>query len=231
MSEKSSSAKSARAPARHQATKYLVLAALSALAAFAAVYVIAGRPDNDRGAAPASQTQAAKPQTGAGINPLSTGAMTTFVFKKEPQALPDIAFVDGAGKPVRLADWRGKVVLLNLWATWCAPCREEMPALDKLQAELGSGQIPGGGAGRGQGRHRRREEVPRRDQGQGPRRVRRPDRARRHRAARDRHADDDPHRRRRPRDRAAVGPAAWDSAEARRLVEGVLSLAARSGRS
>ena len=141
MSERSSPAKSAMPPARRQVAKYLGLAALSALAAFAAVYVIAGRPDNERGAGPASQTQAAKsqgPQTGAGVNPLSTGAMTTFVFKKQPEALPDIAFVNGAGKPVRLADWRGKVVLLNLWATWCAPCREEMPALDRLEQALGS---------------------------------------------------------------------------------------------
>ena len=64
--------------------------------------------------------------------------MTTFVFRKAPGKLPDISFVNGEGKPASLKDFAGKVVLLNLWATWCAPCREEMPALDKLQAELGS---------------------------------------------------------------------------------------------
>src|SRR6059036_412289 len=41
------------------------------------------------------------------------------------------------GRPTTLADFRGKVVLLNVWATWCEPCREEMPTLDRLQARLG----------------------------------------------------------------------------------------------
>ncbi|MDE4915960.1 TlpA disulfide reductase family protein [Methylobacterium sp. 092160098-2] len=47
-----------------------------------------------------------------------------------------LAFVDGEGRPSRLADFRGKVVLVNLWATWCLPCRHEMPALDRLQGKL-----------------------------------------------------------------------------------------------
>ena len=51
--------------------------------------------------------------------------------------LPDLRFVDGAGAPRSLADFRGRVILLNLWATWCVPCRKEMPALDRLQAALG----------------------------------------------------------------------------------------------
>lgn len=46
-------------------------------------------------------------------------------------------FVDGGGRDLSLADFRGRVVLLNIWATWCAPCREEMPTLDRLQARLG----------------------------------------------------------------------------------------------
>jgi len=64
--------------------------------------------------------------------------MTTFVFKPQPEPLPDVRFLDGKGEEVSLKDWKGKVVLLNVWATWCAPCREEMPALDRLQGELGS---------------------------------------------------------------------------------------------
>lgn len=54
-----------------------------------------------------------------------------------PKAIPDLRFVDGAGRAQTLADFRGKVVLLNVWATWCEPCREEMPTLDRLQARLG----------------------------------------------------------------------------------------------
>ncbi|WP_251701804.1 TlpA family protein disulfide reductase [Metapseudomonas boanensis] len=55
----------------------------------------------------------------------------------EPRPVEDVRFVDGEGKPRSLADFRGKVVLLNLWATWCVPCRQEMPTLDRLQAKLG----------------------------------------------------------------------------------------------
>src|SRR3546814_13837075 len=54
-----------------------------------------------------------------------------------PRELPDVHFMDGSGKRLSLADFRGKLVLLNLWATWCGPCREEMPTLDRLQATLG----------------------------------------------------------------------------------------------
>ncbi|MGH8347493.1 MAG: TlpA family protein disulfide reductase [Pseudomonas sp.] len=55
----------------------------------------------------------------------------------EPRPVPEVQFVDGEGKPHTLADFKSKVVLLNLWATWCAPCRKEMPTLDRLQAQLG----------------------------------------------------------------------------------------------
>ena len=55
----------------------------------------------------------------------------------EPRPVPELRFVDGAGQPRTLGDFRGKVVLLNFWATWCVPCRKEMPALDRVQASLG----------------------------------------------------------------------------------------------
>ena len=118
---------------------YAGLATLSAVAAFAAVYVMLGQPDNEPGGSLPNQASkpAAAPKT-SGRNPLATGAMTTFVFKKTPEALPNVEFVDADGKPVSLEDFRGKTVLLNVWATWCAPCREEMPGLDRLQEELGS---------------------------------------------------------------------------------------------
>jgi len=51
--------------------------------------------------------------------------------------VPDLAFRDGAGRDRSLKDWRGRTVLLNLWATWCVPCRKEMPALDALEGKLG----------------------------------------------------------------------------------------------
>lgn len=69
---------------------------------------------------------------------LNTGHMAAFVYKPQPAPVPPIAFTNGDGKPMTLSDFKGRVVLLNLWATWCLPCRKEMPDLDKLQAELGS---------------------------------------------------------------------------------------------
>lgn len=54
-----------------------------------------------------------------------------------PEPAPEISFSDAAGNRLTLIDFRGRVVLLNLWATWCAPCVEEMPSLDRLQARLG----------------------------------------------------------------------------------------------
>ncbi len=61
------------------------------------------------------------------------------IHRAEPLSVRDFAFTSADGKLHRLSDWRGKVVLLNLWATWCAPCEAEMPSLDRLQAKLGSG--------------------------------------------------------------------------------------------
>jgi len=60
-----------------------------------------------------------------------------FARASSPKPVPALEFVDAKGQKRTLADFRGKVVLLNVWATWCEPCRQEMPALDRLQAELG----------------------------------------------------------------------------------------------
>jgi thiol-disulfide isomerase/thioredoxin len=59
-----------------------------------------------------------------------------FLVHGAPKPLPDIAFRDGEGNARSLEDFRGKVVLLNIWATWCTPCRREMPTLDRLQGAL-----------------------------------------------------------------------------------------------
>jgi thiol-disulfide isomerase/thioredoxin len=68
---------------------------------------------------------------------LLEGDMRKLVLHGEPRAVAQEAFRDAAGGEHRLGDWRGRVVLVNFWATWCAPCRHEMPALDRLQAALG----------------------------------------------------------------------------------------------
>ncbi len=131
-----------RGPGRRGLSTALRAAAVAALAGFAAVYVTLGRPDNAvRPAAQAPTPAASKSAVvpaGPGTNPLSQGLMAAFVFRKAPEDLPQLKFQDAAGKDRTLGDWRGKVVLLNLWATWCLPCRKEMPGLERLQQEMGS---------------------------------------------------------------------------------------------
>jgi thiol-disulfide isomerase/thioredoxin len=70
------------------------------------------------------------------IAPLAHGEVAALTMATAPLRLPDLAFADGDGQPKKLSDWRGKTVLVNLWATWCVPCRKEMPALDELQSKL-----------------------------------------------------------------------------------------------
>jgi len=115
----------------------IAVAVLSALAGFAAVYGTLGRPDNKSNAA-TSAALAAPHAPDAAPTATAKGSLVAFVHKATPEALPDIAFADAQGSTKSLKDFSGKIVLLNLWATWCAPCREEMPSLDRLQKELGS---------------------------------------------------------------------------------------------
>jgi thiol-disulfide isomerase/thioredoxin len=77
-------------------------------------------------------------ETAKKIAPLAHGELAALTMASAPLRLPDLTFEDAQGKPRKLSDWRGKTVLLNLWATWCVPCRKEMPALDELQGKLGS---------------------------------------------------------------------------------------------
>jgi len=75
------------------------------------------------------------------VAPFARGEVAAVNIAKSPLKVPDLAFQDASGKPLSLANWRGRTVLLNLWATWCVPCRKEMPALDALQGRLGSPQF------------------------------------------------------------------------------------------
>ena len=116
----------------HRVRTVLALAGLAVLVASAiGIYVVTG----ERTASPE-----ARPRTVVG-------------WASAPQPLPEIRFQDSDGRPYTLSNFRGKVVLLNVWATWCAPCRKEMPALDRLQQTLGGPDfqvvalsIDGGGA-------------------------------------------------------------------------------------
>src|SRR5580692_3177705 len=103
------------------------------LAVLAGVYGIGRLRSNPADAACQPAVQAA-----ARLAPLVHGEVAALSVAHTGFLVPDLAFKDGAGHDRTLKDWRGRTVLLNLWATWCVPCRKEMPALDALQNDLGS---------------------------------------------------------------------------------------------
>src|SRR6266576_2014599 len=106
---------------------------IGAVIGFAVVYGIGGLNRN------ASGDSACRPaaELARKIAPLAHGEVAALTMATAPLRLPDLAFEDADGKPKKLSDWRGRTVLVNLWATWCVPCRKEMPALEGLQTKLG----------------------------------------------------------------------------------------------
>ena len=124
----------------------LILAALVAgvLAGAVAVYVSESGSGNNAPAEVAAGSGkddvacAAKADRAKKVAAQATGQVAALLPADPPQSLKSLAFNGPDGKPMTLADHAGKTVLLNLWATWCAPCRAEMPALDALQKEMGS---------------------------------------------------------------------------------------------
>jgi thiol-disulfide isomerase/thioredoxin len=100
--------------------------------ALAAVYGMGAFTRNAPDAACATAVELARR-----VGPLARGEVAAFVPAEQPLRLPNVAFRDTAGTERHLSDWRGRTVLLNLWATWCVPCRKEMPALDTLEGKLG----------------------------------------------------------------------------------------------
>ncbi len=100
---------------------------------FAGIYGIGGLKRNFAG------DSACRPavELSRKLAPLAHGEVAALTMATVPLRLPDLAFEDADGKPKKLSDWRGRTVLVNLWATWCVPCRKEMPALESLQTSLG----------------------------------------------------------------------------------------------
>jgi thiol-disulfide isomerase/thioredoxin len=72
-----------------------------------------------------------------GMEDLLAGDMRAMVLHDAPQDVPDVSFTDVDGVELTLTAFEGRFVVLNFWATWCAPCREEMPSLNALQQQLG----------------------------------------------------------------------------------------------
>ena len=94
-------------------------------------------PGQESLASAGAATCEADPAMLAGLEPLAKGEVAAMSVRDEPVALPELAFVSEQGDELTLADFSGQTLLVNLWATWCAPCRAEMPALAELQSELG----------------------------------------------------------------------------------------------
>jgi thiol-disulfide isomerase/thioredoxin len=127
---------------RHAPKKRLLLILAGGIAGLAAglagVYGIATLTGNAGGDAANDVTCRPAVELARKLAPLARGEVAAVKVAKSGLKVPGLAFQDAAGKPLSLADWRGRTVLLNLWATWCVPCRKEMPALDALQQKLGS---------------------------------------------------------------------------------------------
>ena len=107
-------------------------AAMAILVVLAGVYGIARLRSN-----PADAACQAAVDTAKRIAPLAHGEVAALAVAQTPFRVPNLAFKDSTGADKTLADWRGRTVLFNLWATWCVPCRREMPALDALESKLG----------------------------------------------------------------------------------------------
>jgi thiol-disulfide isomerase/thioredoxin len=125
---------------RLSAARLVAIAAIAGLFAGAAgVYVI----ETQSGKATVAETadarscEAAKDKVAA-ITPFLKGQVAAMAPVSEPRSLAELTFKNKDGRDLTLADFAGKTVLLNLWATWCGPCREEMPALNALQKTAGS---------------------------------------------------------------------------------------------
>ncbi|MEJ0095608.1 MAG: TlpA disulfide reductase family protein [Methylocella sp.] len=118
-------------------TRRLVIASVLVAAAVLVVVLYAIKaPDGKEAAAsvacPGAQAEARAMQS------LVHGEIAALGLSTQSKPMPQLKFAGPDGAQVSLADFKGRTVLLNLWATWCVPCRQEMPALDRLQAKLGS---------------------------------------------------------------------------------------------
>jgi thiol-disulfide isomerase/thioredoxin len=120
----------ARAPIKRR--RAMIAGGVVVAVALAAVYGIAASRRNAPDAACGPAIEAARR-----VAPFARGEVAAFVAAEQPLRLPNVAFRDASGTERHLADWHGRTVLLNLWATWCIPCRKEMPALAALESKLG----------------------------------------------------------------------------------------------
>ncbi|MEP7452106.1 TlpA disulfide reductase family protein [Phyllobacterium sp. SB3] len=124
---------------RNSNKKIIALAALAGIAAGAVAVYVMERPSGNIAVATNTADQCPMKAAGAkAIDAAAVGSIAAMRGSDQPQSMSSLSFTGPDGKPVRISDFKGKTLLVNLWATWCAPCREEMPALDALETKKGS---------------------------------------------------------------------------------------------
>jgi thiol-disulfide isomerase/thioredoxin len=119
-------------PPRRRFVLLPIFGALAAIAAAAVLYGTVAPPGKAGADCPADSAKLA-----ARLAPFAKGELAAIAVASEPRRAEQFAFQREDGGKLTLADFKGRAVLLNLWATWCVPCRAEMPALDRLQAAKG----------------------------------------------------------------------------------------------
>ncbi len=121
----------ARLPCRFQPRRVLVLALVSAAIALA-ITLWVGNNSSQAASCPANTVEAAK------LDAAALGELAAVTGTGKGRSYADMALKDAAGKPLTVESFAGKRLLINFWASWCVPCREEMPALDALAAKYNS---------------------------------------------------------------------------------------------
>ena len=127
-------------------TKPVILMLIAAVVLGSGLYAILGGSGNTSGEVASTQNGeltreqscALSVDRGKKLAEIATGDVAAYRGVEDPlDMIATISFKDGDGNPKTLADWQGRMVLLNLWATWCPPCREEMPWLEELEVTKG----------------------------------------------------------------------------------------------
>ncbi|HUV32859.1 MAG TPA: TlpA disulfide reductase family protein, partial [Devosiaceae bacterium] len=111
---------------------------LAAVLGITAAYWVSKGPRDGADMAVATVVCPNDPAVHDAIDAAAQGELAAFQATATGHSHDDLGFLDPAGVPTGFAALRGQVLLVNLWASWCAPCRKEMPGIDRLQAELGS---------------------------------------------------------------------------------------------